>query len=318
MTRCVNGEALFDDTAREFLRRQLWKVADFCGVKVVTYAIMQNHFHVLLLVPEKKPVSDRELLRRYQVLHPNTNPWLTARLDVIADWLTRNTQEGQSWREQQLALMNDLSSFMRLLKQRFSRWFNATHQRFGTLWADRFKSILIEPDHHTLLTIAAYIDLNAVRKGLVQDPKDNRFCGYSEALAGSKPARHGIMIVCPFDSWAKSASTYRSILYSAGASPRADKCQIEHDAFFHVMTQNGQLSLAEILRHRWIHFTEGKVLGSQAFVAEQKARLARTNILAHLPRSMPRPTPADSLRTPWGGWSTLQRINRRFIMRAND
>ena len=51
MTRTVNGEFLIDDVGKEVLRKQLWQVADYCGVQILTYAILSNHFHVLLRVP---------------------------------------------------------------------------------------------------------------------------------------------------------------------------------------------------------------------------------------------------------------------------
>ena len=34
ISRTVNGEWLFDDVAREILRRQIWQVADYCGVQI--------------------------------------------------------------------------------------------------------------------------------------------------------------------------------------------------------------------------------------------------------------------------------------------
>ena len=68
--------------------------------------------------------------------------------------------------------MGDVSAFMKELKQRFSIWFNRSHKRFGTLWAERFKSVLIENAASALRTVAAYIDLNPVRAGLVEDPKE--------------------------------------------------------------------------------------------------------------------------------------------------
>jgi len=64
MTRTVNGERLFQDREKEVLRKMLWQVADFCGVDVLTYCVMSNHFHVLVRVPEQVEVSDTELLRR--------------------------------------------------------------------------------------------------------------------------------------------------------------------------------------------------------------------------------------------------------------
>ena len=62
MSRTVNGERLLDDAAKEILRKQLWQVADYCGVQVLTYAIMNNHFHVLVRVPVKEAIEDAELI----------------------------------------------------------------------------------------------------------------------------------------------------------------------------------------------------------------------------------------------------------------
>ncbi|MDO8543347.1 MAG: transposase, partial [Opitutaceae bacterium] len=106
---------------------------------------MANHFHILLNVPKQAPVSDVELLRRYEVLYPKPTKFQTARLAVVKAELSTNGPEALAWRKRQLALMGDVSPFMKLVKQRFSIWFNKTHQRFGTLWAERFKSVLVEP-----------------------------------------------------------------------------------------------------------------------------------------------------------------------------
>ena len=151
MSRTVNGQRLFDDTAREVLRRQLWLVAEYCGVEILTYAVLRNHFHVLALVPHQSvPPNDGELLRRYELLYPKPTRYQASRLSVIQAQLATNGPEAVLWRRRQLALMGDISQFMKLLKQRFSIWFNKSHRRFGTLWSERFKSILIEPAGHAL------------------------------------------------------------------------------------------------------------------------------------------------------------------------
>ena len=62
MTRTVNGERLLDDVAKEVLRRQLWQIADYCGLEIITYAIMSNHFHVLVRVPQRAVIDDTELV----------------------------------------------------------------------------------------------------------------------------------------------------------------------------------------------------------------------------------------------------------------
>ena len=80
MSRTVNGEVLFDDVAKEVLRKQLWQIADYCGVQILTFAIMNNHFHVLVRVPERNTVQDLEMLRRYEVLYPKPTRYQTCLL----------------------------------------------------------------------------------------------------------------------------------------------------------------------------------------------------------------------------------------------
>ncbi len=168
ISRTVNGEWLFDDASKEVLRKQLWQMADFCGVKLITYDLLSNHFHVFVRIPKKVPIPDAELLRRYRVLHPHPSRYQRARLEVIEHWLAANAPEGEAWRQRMMKLMGDVSAFMKLFKQRYSIWFNGSQERFGTLWAERFKSVLVEGSEGILRTIAAYIDLNCVRAGLVR------------------------------------------------------------------------------------------------------------------------------------------------------
>jgi hypothetical protein len=99
MTRTVNGERLFDDRAKEILRKQLWQLADYCGVQILTYAILSNHFHVLLAVPTRAEISDAELLRRYAILYPKPTPHQTAALDVIKSQLATDGPEALAWRQ---------------------------------------------------------------------------------------------------------------------------------------------------------------------------------------------------------------------------
>jgi putative transposase len=60
---------------------------------------------------------------------------------------------------------------MKSLLQRFTKWFNRRHSRSGHLWEDRYKSVIVESGT-AARTIAAYIDLNPVRAGMVQGPAD--------------------------------------------------------------------------------------------------------------------------------------------------
>jgi len=265
MSRTVNGEALFGRVEREVFRKMIWQVADFSGVRVITYAVMKNHFHILAEVPSGDvSVSDEEIVRRYKRLYPRPTPWQPMPAEVLRGHLRDNSEEGQRLRAQLLRRMHDVSEMMKTLKLRFSIWFNRSSGRFGTLWSERFKSVLIEGSRFALRTVAAYIDLNAVRAGIVSDPKDYRFCGYGEAVSGKRIAREGISAV------SGDLSGYRELLYGAGSVEKDGKSSILRDQAVKVLTrEKGKIPLAALLRCRVRYFSDGVILGSEKFVREQ-------------------------------------------------
>lgn len=308
MSRTVNGEHLFDDVAKEVLRKQLWQIADFCGVQVCTFAIMSNHFHALVRVPQKSDLTDAELLRRYAVLYPKPTKYQSARLEVIKSQLGSDGPEAVSWRARQIALMGDVSPFMKLLKQRFSVWFNHVHGRYGTLWSERFKSVLVEARSGVMRTMAAYIDLNPVRAGLVEDPKDYRFCGYAEAVVGNVSAQRGISDLFEAgrtQGWSATQADYRQVLFGTGSGSGDGGHSIDIEAFARVAQERGRLPLATVLRCRVRHFTDGAVLGSQAFVAEQLEHYRRAT--GRRARTAPREVPRV---TDWGDLATLRGLRK--------
>lgn len=270
ISRTVNGEWMLGTTAKEILRRQMWQVAEFAGVEIITYAILSDHFHILARVPQRPVLSDEELLRRYAVLYPKPTRYQAAQLEVIRAKLATNSAGAEAWRERQRSLMYDVSQYMKLLKERFSIWYNARHDRFGPVWADRFKSGLVEGKDRVIETMAAYIDLNCVRAGIVKDPKDYRFCGYAEAVSGHVAARKGLQSLLG-RSWEQTQCGYRLLLFTSGGASREGKASLSLQQVRAAVDIGGKLSLPELLRCRIRYLTEGAVLGSRAFVDRHAA-----------------------------------------------
>jgi hypothetical protein len=254
---------LLDKQAKEVLRKQLHYMAEFCGVKILTYCIMTNHFHVLVRVPEKEAISDGELKKRFPILYAKER----GRVETLAAILKKGGEPAVIERQKLLARMGDVSLFMKELKQRFSIWYNRSQRRYGTLWAERFKSVLIEDAAACLGAVAAYIDLNPVRPGLVEDPKDFRYCGYAEAVAGNELARTGIKKVI-HEKTAKSAlAEYRKMLFLMGSTTsRESQKAMYREAVRKVVEADGELPIAQVLRLKIRYFTDGMVLGSQDYV----------------------------------------------------
>jgi putative transposase len=276
MSRTVNGEWLFQDVEKEMLRRHIWQVADYCGVQVLTYAVMSNHFHIVVRVPKKEAVGDTELLRRYQVLHSGVSAWEKLALTAIERMLAEDGPEAWQWRQRQMAMMGDISPYLQLLKQRYSIWFNRTHGRFGTLWAERYKSVLLG-GRLAVRTVAAYVDLNPVRAGLVRDPKDYRFCGYAQAVAGDSRARAGIALAVGSDGWDAAQGEYRVLIFRRAAKKAGKGAAISSSEQAAVATKSGGLSLVELVASRSRYLTDGAILGTKAFVLAQIGEYRRTS-----------------------------------------
>ena len=62
------------------------------------------------------------------------------------------------------------------------------HHEQSLIWEERFGSVVVEEEERALRTMAAYIDLNPVRAGMVLNPADYRWSGYAEAMAGKARA----------------------------------------------------------------------------------------------------------------------------------
>ena len=293
LSRVVDRRFIFGDEEREFAVALMRKLEAFLGLRVVTYALMSNHFHLLVEEPDREalpPLDRATLLRRLGYLYDRFT------VESVREELDRAAATGNAvWMAQILGRyerrMGDVSIFMKEFKQRFTQWYNRRMGRKGTLWEERFKSVLVEGHEKALMTVAAYIDLNAVRAGMVERVEDYRWCGYASAVAGNRWAREGlgrILRHSPLVSgedwetnWEATAPVYRLWLYDQGEAPEVEdeggKIRKVRKGFSSAEVEaererGGKMPLRQVIRLRVRYFTDGAVLGGAAFVESVYAR----------------------------------------------
>jgi REP element-mobilizing transposase RayT len=302
VSRVVDRNYVFDVHERDVFRKILRQVEGFCGVRVVTWTILSNHFHVLVEVPPVPEVAlaDGEILDRCRSLY-STGSMVAVELDY-EDARRTGGDVLEKWRSRYLRRMWSLSEFMKTLKQKFTGWFNRKYERVGTLWESRFKSVIVEGSWQCLLKVAAYVDLNAVRAGLVKDPKDYRWCGYAEAVVGDRLARRGLAVALsqekPDANWRDVGPRYRKILFGIGEGHSA-RAGLSREAVAKVWAAGGKLTLAQLLRCRIRYFTDGMAVGSTAFV--EKVFVSNRAAFSSGRRSGAR-------RMKGGGWGELRTV----------
>jgi REP element-mobilizing transposase RayT len=292
ISRVVDRRFVFGDAEREKFRVFMRMQENFSGCRVLSYCVMSNHFHILLEVPPMPEggVSDVELLQRLSAT--NTEAFVAG----VAGELAEARKAGLEQRVAEIHArfsyrMHSLSEFMKTLLQRFTRWFNRTHQRSGTLWEERYKSVIVESGV-AARTMAAYIDLNPVRAGMVKDPAEYRWSSYGEAVGGGakgngKKARAGLVRACmshqgagfEAEKWKEVSRIYRRAMGLA-LGRKSGRAEIQRRRQVVAATtmealaakDNGTMladaGLAAMLRHRVRYFTDGAVIGGKEFVNE--------------------------------------------------
>jgi REP element-mobilizing transposase RayT len=282
VSRVVDRRFILQDEEREHFVRLLRAYESFCQVRVVTYCVMSNHFHVLVEVnprPTDQAFSDEWVLKQASAIYSKLSMRMLRQ--TLEGWRKGgNDKAAENLKEQYLRRMWDVSQFMKELKQRFSLWYNKRAERKGTLWEERFSSVLVEGAGTALAVMSAYIDLNPVRAKIVEDPKDYRWCGYAECVSGGRRALAGLGPVmescCQREGLkpAKMLEAYRLWLYGRGGERRdmaggeVVRPGISPEAVKQTQARKGKLSLGEMLQCRVRYFTQGAVLGSQTFVDE--------------------------------------------------
>jgi hypothetical protein len=288
---------------------------------------MTNHFHILLEVPPLPEggeiigagvhkidlgLTEEELIRRLGGLYARNSvaavaPEIAeARQLISGDYSgferlspaaqRKNSRLGertlQEIFERYTKRMHNISLFMKGLLQRFTRWFNKQNGLRGTLWEERFHSVIVESGTACRM-MAAYIDLNPVRAGICVEPEDYRWSSYGEAMGGNRgsgKARSGLVRALhghrdcdgTARAWAQGgvSKEYHRILVSGGTEStetrpngqkivkRRGKNRSLAEAELDVLNQEraNDLKIAKIVRCRIRYFRDGTVLGSRSFV----------------------------------------------------
>jgi putative transposase len=186
-SRTVGQVFLFGDLEKRVFLRMMRQWADFSGLSVITHCLMDNHFHVLLWVPARVGLDHQGILSALEGVWPE---------EKVLAWEAYYQAQGQENRASMdmavLERMANLPEFMRVLKQSFTCWYNRKNNRKGTLWDSRYRSVVVEGSPLALMSVAAYIDLNPLRAGMVEDPMSYAWSGYGAAMGGENLARKGL------------------------------------------------------------------------------------------------------------------------------
>ncbi len=159
---------------RAWLEQKLLDTASVFAIKLCSYAVMSNHYHVVLHVRQDvaQNWSDHEVITRWHCLF---NGNVFSQRYLASGTLRKAEKEKlneyiEKWREQ----LTDISWFMRIVNEFIARKANAEDQCSGSFWESRFKSQALL-DERALLSCMAYVDLNPIRANMAKTPEQSKY-----------------------------------------------------------------------------------------------------------------------------------------------
>ena len=190
VVRCVRRAFLCGDdyvTGKNYDHRKKWMVdrlkqlSSIFAIDICAYAVMSNHYHVVLHVDVDKVESwtTKEVIERWQQLFAGNiliNRYMTgdemseAELDAVNDIVVE-------WRKR----LSNISWFMRCLNESIARQANKEDNCKGRFWEGRFKSQALL-DETALLSCMVYVDLNPIRAKMSDTLQDSDFTSIQERI----------------------------------------------------------------------------------------------------------------------------------------
>ncbi|WP_370979961.1 transposase [Agaribacterium sp. ZY112] len=181
VSRCVRRAFLCGKdqlTGCDYEHRRLWveerilMLAKTFAIDVCAYAVMSNHYHVVLRVDKAQALSwsNKEVVERWHCIFKGN--LLSQRFirDESLDNAEMSVLKGiiENWRER----LFSISQFMQLINEGVAREANSEDQCTGRFWEGRYKSQALL-DEAALAACMAYVDLNPIRAKMAKTPESS-------------------------------------------------------------------------------------------------------------------------------------------------
>ena len=189
-----------DPVARRKLLETIRKYLAVYCCDAAAYCLMGNHYHLVARFLPFRILSREELYGRACLLYRDP------------DQVFRSPQQWQRFNRR----IFDVSEFMRNIQQSYTKWYNRRYDRRGSLWGERFKSVILG-GRVSLLESVLYVELNPVRAGMVERPEQWQ---WSSAASGGHARRDWLIPLeelLPGVGSSQVSSEYRALLYQRGA-----------------------------------------------------------------------------------------------------
>ena len=171
------------DHRKAWMENELRRLASFFGIDLLGYAIMSNHFHLILRSRPDVVATwdDTEVARRWLMLCPpprkKSKEQPEGPTEAELNMIRRNKTKLAAIRSR----LSHISWWMRLLSQIIAQRANRDDKETGKFWQARYRAVKIL-DEMALLACAAYVDLNPIRAAMAETLESSHYTSVQKRI----------------------------------------------------------------------------------------------------------------------------------------
>ncbi len=260
MSRTALDGFPFGDVEKDEMVKIIKKFSKLFFVDVFGFCIMDNHFHLLIQMFPEHTFTDEKIKKR------------------IKAYYGKDFHVADEQIEYYRSKLSSLGNYMKEIKQAFSWYYNKRHNRRGTLWGERYKSVIVERGD-TLVNCLAYIDLNPVRAALVDRPEAYRWNSLGHHVQTENKDKF-LSLDFGLKGFGKMNAKerlrrYRRYVYEKGAIKHPDNSQsgaIDEKVLEKERGNDFEINRINRFKYKTRYFTDSGIIGTKEFVSDQYQR----------------------------------------------
>ena len=159
---------------RQWLADRMTLLAKHFAIDVCAYAILHNHYHLVLRINSEaaKAMTNQQVVDNWTAIYTSGNESVNQYLQGKGGKSVKRSARKviKRWRKR----LCNISWFMRAMNEYIAKRANREDEVKGHFWEERFKSQALLDDT-ALLGCLAYVDLNPIRAGIVENLENSDF-----------------------------------------------------------------------------------------------------------------------------------------------